>query len=453
MTTRFDLLVTDGTVVGGARSVRADVAVTAGRIAALLPSGSCAPANRVVPAAGLLVLPGLIDSHVHFRTPGLTHKADWRCGSRAAVAGGVTTVIDMPNTRPPMRTSADAIAKHAMIEGSSLVDYRFHAGVDPLRVDRVRDLDPRHAQSVKVFLSGHHTAPDVVRDPADLERLFALGAELDRILVFHAEDDGIFALLDQWSGAPARYADYEPHRPRTAGIVAVAKLVELARRHGTQTHVLHVSSREEADLLTAAAASGIPVTFEVTAHHLTFTNADTCTLGSRIRLRPAIRDESDRDRLWQAVIAGHAATVGSDHAPHTITEKELPVPDAPPGLPGVQELLPALYSGLLRRLPRSSPVETMRIVVRLLAEGPAQLFGLDHRKGAVAAGLDADLVLFDPDRQWNLTPADVQAKCGWSAYEDQDFTGGVVATIRRGELVYEWSAQAPAFGAPTGVWL
>ncbi|GAA1332672.1 dihydroorotase [Saccharothrix algeriensis] len=446
--TRYDVLVRGGTVVTPKGTTAADVAMAGGVVSALLRPGTDAVADRVVDARRRFVLPGLIDSHVHFRTPGLAHKETWTTGSRAAVAGGITTVVDMPNTKPPLVTPADAAAKHRDITGTSLVDYRFHAGVDPRRLEAVLDLSPRDAVTVKVFLCGHHTAPDVLRDPADLERLFRLAARAGLVLVCHAEDEATFALLDAWHGAPERSVHYEPRRPRTAAIIAVARLVELARRHGTRVHILHVSSREEVDLLIAAADAGIPVTFEVTAHHLTFTDADTVRVGTRLWLRPAIRDEADRDRLWRAVVDGHAFTVGSDHAPHTVVEKSLPGAEAPPGLPGVQELLPALWTGLRRHFGLSVH-GALAVVRRVLAENPARLCGLVRRKGSVEVGKDADLVVFDPSRTRTFTSAEVHALCGWSAYEGRELDGGVDVVLRRGEVVHEHGR----FGSPSGVWL
>lgn len=451
---RYDLLVTNGRVVSADGVRTADVAVRDGKVVAMPAGADPRQATRTIDASGKYVLPGLIDSHVHFRTPGLTHKEDWPHASRAAVAGGVTTVIDMPNTVPATFTSTDMHDKHALITGDSLVDYRFHAGVDPDAVHRLEEWPADEATSAKVFLTGHHTAPHVLRDPQKLDELFRIAGRRNIRLLFHAEDDAVFALLDGWQGDPKHYEDYETYRPRSGGIIAVAKLIELARRHGTSAHVLHVSSKEEADLLTAARAAGIPVTFEVTAHHLSFTADDTRRLGPRIRLSPAIRQQADQDRLWQAVIDGEVVSIGSDHAPHPLVDKTLEAVAAPPGLPGVQELLPAVFTGLRRRLPDLDDAALLRKVVRVLAEGPAEKFRLYHRKGRVEVGRDADLVLFDPSVNWMLSDDDIHAKCGWSAYQGWTFTGAVDTTIRRGRVVFEHDAGGAAvFGASEGQWL
>jgi dihydroorotase len=447
------MILRGGTVVDGAGARAADVLISGEQVAAVVAPGT--PVTDAVEhdVNGRFLLPGLIDGHVHFREPGLEHKEDWEHGSRAAAAGGVTTVIDMPNTRPSLTTPELARAKHRRIDGRTLVDYRFHAGVDPTDVGAIKAFGPREANTVKVFLSGHHTAPEVVRDPADLDRLCRVAADVGLTVLCHAEQDDVFALLDRWRGEPSSALEYEKHRPRTAAIVAVARLVELARRHGTRIHILHVSSREEADLISAAAAAGIPVSFEITGHHLTFTDDDVAGLGSLIRLRPAIREAADRDRLWEAAIDGTATNAGSDHAPHTRAEKSRPAPDAPPGLPGVQELFPALYTGLTHRLPQAGPAQLLPVVARLMGEGPARLFGLDHRKGRIAAGRDADLVVFDPAGSRRLTPDRIYARCGWSAYRDVTFAGAVEMTMRRGSVIYRSTPDGAEFGDPGGQWL
>ncbi|WP_042363897.1 dihydroorotase [Streptacidiphilus neutrinimicus] len=451
----YDLVVTGVRLVSGDGVATGGLAVSGGRIACLLGPDERPPARRTLDGGGRHLLPGLIDSHVHFRAPGLTHKEDWAHASRAAVAGGITTVIDMPNTVPPLRTGEEAHRKAELIEGASLVDYRFHLGVAGEDPSPLREVGPREATSVKVFLAGHHTAPHVVRDPVQLEKIFRTAAESGLRLLLHAEDDGVFGLLDGWRGEPSGYAEYERHRPRSGAIVAVARVVELVRRHGTSVHVLHASTAEEADLLTAAAYAGLPVTFEVTPHHLSFTAAETCRVGARARLSPALRDAPDQDRLWQAVLGGHAATLGSDHAPHTRAEKLRVPAEAPPGLPGVQEMLPAVHTGLRRRGPQDSPDAQLSCLVRMLAERPAELFGLDERKGRLCAGLDADFVLFDADERWMLEPGTIRSKCGWSAYEGWTMTGRVLHTARRGETVYRLSDDRAdaAFGAADGRWL
>lgn len=452
-TARPDLAVTGRRVVTPDGVRPATVLVGGGRILAVGPPAPAPPGVPVVDAGDRYVLPGLVDGHVHFRTPGLTHKEDWAHAGRAAVAGGVTTVADMPNTVPPALTGEVLEAKAALVAGRSLVDHVLHVGVDPADPDRLRDLAPGMRRTAKMFLAGHHTAPTVFRDAGQTEKAFAVAADLGVQLVLHAEDSAVFDLLDHWRGDPVGYLDYERRRPRSGAIVAVAKVVELVRRHGTRAHLLHVSSTEEADLACAAAAAGLPVTFEVTGHHLSFTDGDGARLGARIRLSPSIRGAADRDRLWDAVFADEVTVLGSDHAPHSVQEKVGPVAAAPPGLPGVQELAVTTWTGMRRRRPEEDPDVAVSRLVRLLADRPAALLGLPG-KGRIAAGSDADLVLFDPDVTWMGSAADVHSLCGWSAYEGWTLTGRVVRTLRAGRTVYASDAPGSwAFGEPDGRWL
>ncbi|KUN75284.1 dihydroorotase [Streptomyces griseoruber] len=424
------------------------VVVRDGRVAALLGPDAPLPEGRRLDAAGRYVLPGLIDSHVHFRTPGLEYKEDWEHGSAAALAGGVTTVMDMPNTRPPGLDEDAMRAKAELVAGHAGVDHRFHIGADPANTELLATLDPEVATSAKVFMAGHHTAPVVFRDRAQLDAVFADAARGGVRLVLHAEDQHVFDLLDSWRGDPHSYGEYEPHRPRSGAIVAVAHVVELVRRHGTAAHVLHTSSAEEIDLLVAAAREGLPVSFEVTGHHLSFTHADTCRRGPRTRLSPAIRGEADRERLWRAVLSGEAATAGSDHAPHTVEEKNRPPVDAPPGLPGVQELAVSIWTGMRARdVPAD---EAVRHLARLMGSGPADLFELPG-KGRLEPGADADLVVFDPAERWQMSAADVRSKCGWSAYEGWTFTGRVVTTVRAGRVA--WDVRTGLHTPADGRWL
>ena len=448
MSARYDVVVVDGRLVGERRVVHGGIAVSGGAIARVLEPGERPDAARVIDARGAYVLPGVIDSHVHFRTPGLTHKEDWRHASRAAVAGGVTTVLDMPNTSPPLHDPADVAAKAELVAPDALVDFGFYLGVAPDRVELLDAADPERIAAVKVFMAGHHTARDVVRDPRDLERVFAAAARNGLRLAFHAEDQAVLDVVQRGLPPPASVAAYADAHPRSAALSAVGRIVELARRHGVPCHVLHVSSAEEVDVLAGAAADGVPVTFEVTGHHLWLTSDDFERLGTRAHIRPVVRTAADRERLWDAVLSGEAASIGSDHAPHSAEEKAAPMPAAPPGMPGVQELLPTVATRLARVAPELSLDDRMRVVARVLCAGPARVFGLG-RKGALEPGRDADLVLFDARRRWTLTRDDVHALCGWSTYEGEELVGRVTTTVRRGEVVYDDGR----FASSGGRWL
>ena len=244
-------------------------------------------------------------------------------------------------------------------------------------------------------------------------------------------------MLDLFPSSSSSVLDYEKRRASLGGVIAIARVVEVVRTYGTRTHVLHVASSTEMQLLQAATLVGLPISFEVTPHHLSLTAIDGHRIGSRAKISPAFHEEKDRLALWQAVRTGSVYTIGSDHAPHSNKEKEQPFEIAPPGLPGVQELLPLILTGLATTFPDMSMDERMLLVAKLCAHQPAELYGLSHRKGTLRPGLDADLVVIDSQRTWRVRPTDLYSQCGWSAYEGWLFTALPILTVRRGTIVYE----------------
>jgi dihydroorotase len=286
-------------------------------------------------------------------------------------------------------------------------------------------------------MTGHHTAPHVIRDDRDLDQIFAIAAEKGLPITVHAEDDATLELFRQTQGAPADLIEYEQSLPRSAAIIAAGKLLACVRRHGTQLHVLHVSTAEEAELYEAAATQGLPVTFETTPHQLWFNRETALPLGALAKLSPAIRGEGDRCRLWDAVLSGALASIGSDHAPHTLAEKSRGLAGSPPGMPGVQEMLSVVMTGLRACAPGLTLDEIMSRIVGLLADGPARLFRLAHRKGSLTPGLDADVTIFDSTAVFTLVTNDLLSLCGWSPYESVPLAGKVLTTLLRGETIYE----------------
>lgn len=444
----FDLVVYNGKLVFKDAVREGGAAVKNGRIAALFSGKERPLALHYLDADGKYVMPGLIDSHVHFRTPGLTYKETWLTGSRAAVAGGVTTVLDMPNTVPYLSHPDRIQEKDEAIQGRSLVDYGFHIGVEPGRTERLSSLSPDRAASIKVFMTGHATAKHIVHETDDLEAVFRIASLKGIPVTLHAEDESVLRIYRRLCTPPENLTAYERSLPRSGSIVAVGRILELIRKYSAQAHVLHVSTAEEAELLEMAASDGYPVTFETTPHQLWFdaAMADSLALGAKAKLSPAIRLSEDRLRLWQSVYKGGLFTIGSDHAPHTLEEKARRFAESPPGLPGVQEMLPVVLTAMRRQFPQWSEDQVMSKAVMLLADGPAHLFRLQHCKGSLAPGMDADLVIVDPDRTWTVAKDDLYAQCGWSAYEGTTLRGLPVTTIRRGEIVYERGK----FGLPNG---
>ncbi|MEC0232181.1 dihydroorotase [Paenibacillus alba] len=433
----YDLVIYNGRLVYKDAVRDGGIAVQDGKIALVFEASQRPQGKQELDAGGKYVLPGLIDSHVHFRTPGYEHKENWESASKAAVAGGITTVLDMPNTDPYTDTTERIRQKDKLIHGHSLVDYGFHIGVVPGKLHPLDGLQQEHAASIKLFLTGHRTARNVIDLDADLETIFRLAAQRQIPLTLHAEDDAVLHLYRRVHRTPNDLASYELIAPRSGAIAAVSRVLRLVRKYGTSIHVLHVSSEEEVDLLETAARAGYPVSFETTAHQLWFDLESAASLGTKTKLSPAIRGKRDRARLWEAVRSGALTSVGSDHAPHALKEKAVDFSEAPPGLPGVQELLPVLLTGLGRHLPELSRDERLSKVVSLLADGPANRFRLNHLKGSLRPGLDADIVIVDDEQVWEVGAKDLYSFCGWSPYEGLPLTGVPLVTIRRGQIVFD----------------
>jgi dihydroorotase len=445
----FDLVIANGKVVFKDKVITTNIGVINQVITEIFEDQSIEYKSKcTIDATNKYVLPGLIDSHVHFRTPGLTHKETWMTGSKAAVAGGITTVLDMPNTNPYLSSVSLIDEKKKLIDGNSYVDYGFHFGVEPKKIEQLESLEPDMIASIKVFLTGHHTAKNVITNLIELDNIFRIAAKKNIMLTLHAEDEEILNLLKKFKTTPKNLIEYEEYLPRTASIIAIGKILVLIKKYGTKVHVLHVSSKEEVELISAAAKSGYPISFETTPHQLWFDAETNVNLGSRIKLSPAIRLEKDKIALWESLINGNMISVGSDHAPHTNEEKEMAFFDAPPGLPGVQEMVSVLTTGLLQHKLNLTHDEVMSHIVSVLSYGPAHLFGISHQKGNIKVGLDADFVILDIDNEWEVKNKDVFYLCKWSAYEKEKLKAKPLITIRRGEVVYNNGIFGSKSGKP-----
>ena len=382
------------------------------------------PADRVVDADERLLLPGAIDAHVHFREPGHSQKETWRTGSASAAAGGVTTVVDQPNTSPPTVTG------HAFDEKSSLaadshVDYGINGGVTP-------DWDPDSLFDRPLFALGEVFLADSTGDMGIDADLFAeaveRAAEADIVVTVHAEDADLFdgTARERDAGGVGRDAEAEA--------AAVERAVEVGAETDASVHIAHTSTPEGVD---AAVAGG--ATCEVTPHHLFLSREDATELGTYGRMNPPLRSEERREALWQRLVDGDVDVVATDHAPHTVEEKETSLWDAPSGVPGVETMLPLL----LERARRGEI--TYERVRDVTATNPAEIFDLPA-KGRVAEGYDADLVLVDPEDEREIRGDDLHSKCGWTPFEGMI---GVFPslTLVRGEIVYDGEA---VLGEPSG---
>lgn len=386
--------------------------------------------TRVIDASGKLVLPGVIDDQVHFREPGMTYKADIRSESAAAVCGGVTSYMEMPNTNPPAVTLERLEEKFARAAEVSPANYSFYLGATNDNIGVIRRLDPRRVCGVKVFM-GSSTGNLLVDKDAALAALFA---ESPVLIATHCEDEGtIRANIQRFReeyGDRATAALHPSIRSAEACYRSSAKAVELADRYGADLHILHLSTARELSLFDDRPLAEKKITNEVCVHHLWFTDADYAAKGNLIKWNPAVKSAADRAALRAGILSGKVDVVATDHAPHTLEEKLQPYWSAPSGGPLVQHSLIAM---LEMSREGTFPVEK---VVEKMCHAPAIRFAV-HRRGFLREGYFADIVIVDPDKPWTVSRDNVRSKCGWSPFEGTEFSHSVTHTIVNGGVAYE----------------
>ena len=431
----YDLVLKGGTVVNQDGTGVRDIGVRDGRIAAIGQLAN-APAAEVVDVAGLHVLPGVIDTQVHFREPGLEHKEDLTHGALAAVKGGVTAVFEMPNT-VPLTTSAETLAdKVARARGRMHCDFAFFVGGTRENIDDIPALEKLEASAgMKVFM-GSSTGDLLVEDEPSLDRIIS---RLGRRASFHAEDeDRLVARMDvRRKNDPTSHPEW---RDPEAALIATRRLVGLAEKHRRRVHVLHISSAEEMDYL---ATHKSWATCEVTPNHLTLVAPDCYErLGTYAQMNPPVRDERHRARLWQAVREGLVDVLGSDHAPHAREEKDHAYPGSHSGMTGVQTLVPIMLDHV-----NAGRLSVERFV-DLTSHGPQRIFGIAG-KGRIAVGYDADLTIVDLGRTETIRNEWIASKCGWSPFDGVKVKGWPVGTVIRGRRVmWEGDVAEAADGQP-----
>ncbi|MDE2385579.1 MAG: dihydroorotase [Alphaproteobacteria bacterium] len=434
MAQSVDLILKGGTVVNQNGMAEADIAVSGGRISWI---GDCSniPAREVLECRHLHILPGVIDSQVHFREPGATHKEDLETGSRAAVAGGVTAVFEMPNTKPTTTTPEALADKVARARHRMFCDFAFYVGGTHENFSLVPHFETLEgAAGIKVF-AGSSTGDLLVEDESGLE---AIIAKLTRRAAFHSEDEARLRerVSFQRAGDPSSHHIW---RDEEAAVISTARLIRLAQKHNKRIHVLHISTAEELPLLAAARDVA---TVEVTPHHLTLSADDYARLGTRLQMNPPVRDARHRDALWEAVTSGLVDVLGSDHAPHTLEEKAKPYPQSPSGMTGVQTLVPIMLNHV-----NEGRLSLARLV-DLTSHGPQRIFNL-RGKGRIAEGYDADFTIVDMKRHETITNPWIESRCGWTPYDGVKVQGWPVGTFVRGHRAMWQGEIAPkAFGEP-----
>ncbi|MGU3541147.1 dihydroorotase [Methylobacterium sp. A54F] len=432
----FDLLLTGGTVVNQDGAHRADLGIRAGRVAAIGDLAGADAAERE-DCTGLHLLPGVIDTQVHFREPGLDHKEDLESGSRAAVMGGVTAVFEMPNTMPQTTNAAALADKVARAHHRMHCDFAFWVGGTHENAAEVATLERLPAAAgIKVFV-GSSTGSLLVEDDAGVREILS---RIRRRAAFHAEDEPMLRERRDLR-VPGDPASHPVWRSPEAALKATQRLVALARETGARIHILHISTADEMRFL---ADHKDVASVEVTPHHLTLDGDEAyARLGTLVQMNPPVRGAGHRAGIWHGLSQGVADILGSDHAPHTLEEKAKAYPDSPSGMTGVQTLVPMMLDHVAAgRL-------SLARFVDLTSAGPQRLFGI-ARKGRLAVGYDADVTVVDLKRRETIRNAWIASKCGWTPYDGVSVTGWPVGTLVRGRRVM-WQGALTGPGAGEAV--
>ncbi|MGE5086647.1 MAG: dihydroorotase [Bacillota bacterium] len=426
----YDLIIQGGTCLlphpsnSGFIDQQADIAIRDGRIEKIRDSIH-EPAQKIINAKGLHVLPGIIDSQVHFREPGLTHKEDLETGTKAAVLGGVTTIFEMPNTNPPTTTVEAFKDKLARAHNRAHANYAFFIGASHDNATDLENLEMLpHCSGIKIFM-GSSTGNLLVEDDATLERILKQG---HRRVIIHSEDE---MRLRERRHIAVDQADVHYHpvwRDVETAVSSTMRLLRIARQTGRKVHVLHVSTGEEMDILMAAKDIA---TVEVLPQHLTLYAPDCYDrLGTYAQQNPPIREKRHLERIWKALQDGTVDVIGSDHAPHTREEKDRPYPASPSGVPGVQTLVPIMLNHVHEgRL-------SLHKFVELVTENPCRVFGVKN-KGRLRQGFDADITIVDLKKQTTIDNSWIASRCGWTPFHGMSVTGWPTHTIVSGKLVME----------------
>ena len=384
-----------------------------------------------IDATGLICMPGIIDDQVHFREPGLTHKADIGSESKAAIAGGTTSFMEMPNTKPPALTQELLADKYAIAARTSSANYSFFMGASNENMEEILKTDPATVCGVKVFM-GSSTGNMLVDDQAVLEEIFS---QVPMLIATHCEDEQ--TILDNLERLKRIHGDqltakHHPMIRNTDGCLLSSKLATtLAKNHNSRLHVLHISTEEELDLFT----NQIPlaqkrITAEVCVHHLYFDASDYHRLGNRIKCNPAIKEARNKEHLFEALLDDRLDIIATDHAPHTWEEKEKSYLEAPAGLPLVQHSL-----NVMLEFYHQGRISLEKIVEKM-CHAPADCFHVKER-GYLREGYWADIALVDPDHLWTVDKPNIFYKCHWSPFEGHAFRGRVTHTILNGEVAYQ----------------
>ena len=436
------------TIVTAAKEAAGSVIISEGKIADVFYTDDEAYEYRIKAASerhpdietvdleGKYLMAGGIDAHVHFRDPGLTHKADIYTESRAAVAGGVTTAFDMPNTSPATVSEEAFAAKMELAKEKSCMNLGFHFGATNTNIEEIErildgktPLSPDEIKGIKVFM-GSSTGNMLVDENSTLDRLFSIKS---KPVLVHCEDEetirqNLQAAIERY-GEDIPFSEHENIRSRKACIKSSIKALEKAIRHGTRLVLCHISTKEEIEMVRAAKSNNPDIIAETSCNYLWFCNEDYDRMGSRLKCNPAVKTSADREALREGLANGLIDTIGSDHAPHLPAEKEGTYTKAPSGLPSIQQSLPVLLT-----IAREEDIPLTRIAA-VFSENASDLYRL--RRGKVMPGYEADLVIFDKEKSFTVRNEDQYSKCGWSPYDGETLYGAIETVFIGGNIIYK----------------
>ncbi len=427
-----------GSIVLPDRIMRGTIQIIDGKIASI---DEDFPKNmeHTLDFRGKYILPGLIEVHGHLREPGLEHKEDIPHGTRAGLAGGYTTIFDMPNTRPPTTTVARVEDQIKRYTGRSYSDFAINMGTAVEDIDELRKVDKESITGVKIFTAGHATTPTTIPRLGDIARIFEILGERKIMALLHAENQELVNYFTRKyrdtlkRDDPAVWGDA---RNTSVVLTSALEMIALAKQFGVKLYLLHLSTPEEFAAVEFGRKIGVDVYGEVAAYHLAFTCQDYEKYGNLINVAPALRTPAEQKQLWSLLSEGKIDAVISEHTPHTLVEKQKEsVWEVASGMPGMQEALPVLISHWVKQFGNDALEKGLIRIAQVTSQNIARIFGFDQ-KGGLAVGKDADMVVVDTRQVWRVKKADLFTKNRWSAYEGMELMGRPVATFLRGRLVY-----------------
>jgi len=434
MSDNYSLIIKNGSCYINGKLEKTDIALAGNKIKKIgkIELNS----SKVFDATEKLVLPGIIDTQVHFREPGSTDREDLESGSRAAVLGGITSVFEMPNTNPPTSNLVEFEKKLNLAKDRMHCNYAFYFGATPENVDQLSKLkNLKGCCGVKLF-AGSSTGKLLVSREEDIEKVIS---NSDRVVSIHSEDEEILNLRKKFIKGGSVHSHPE-WRNSECAMSSTRRVVKIAERYNKQIHVLHVTTKEEVDFLAMHKKN---VTFEITPQHLTLYAPDCYDkLGSFAQMNPPIRNKEHYDRLWTAVKNLTLDILGSDHAPHSKEDKNKEYPASPSGMPGVQTILPIMLNHI------NNKKLDLEKLIKLMCENPCKIFGI-HNKGYIKEGFDADLTIIDMNKEQTIKNEMMASKCGWTPFHDMTIKGFPIATIVNGKIImFNGKVLTEGFGKP-----